>query len=49
MIAFGRILAPHNLRDSSETAMKYAMALARTFGEKLHLFSRLPPKTEPLR
>jgi len=38
MTALKRILAPHNLSDPSETAMKYAMALARTFGERLHLF-----------
>lgn len=38
MTALKGILASHNLSETSETAMKYAMALARTFGEKLHRF-----------
>jgi hypothetical protein len=38
MAALKGILASHNLSETSEAAMKYAMALARTFGEKLHRF-----------
>jgi len=38
MTALKGILASHNLSGTSETAMKYAMALARTFREKLHRF-----------
>ena len=38
MTALKRILVPHNLSDTSETAMTYAMALARTVAAKLHLF-----------
>ena len=37
MIALKNILVPHDFSDTSDAAVKYAVALARTFGAKLHL------------
>jgi universal stress protein A len=37
MITLTRILVPHDFSETSDAAVKYAVALARTFGAKLHL------------
>ena len=37
MIALNRILVPHDFSDTSDAAIKYAVALAKTFGAKLHV------------
>lgn len=37
MIAIKRILVPHDFSETSEAAVRYGAALARTFGAKLHL------------
>jgi nucleotide-binding universal stress UspA family protein len=37
MIALRRILVPHDFSETSDAAVKYAIALARTFGAKLYL------------
>jgi nucleotide-binding universal stress UspA family protein len=37
MIAVKNILVPHDFSETSESAMKYGMELARMFGAKLHL------------
>jgi nucleotide-binding universal stress UspA family protein len=37
MIALKRILVPHDFSDTSEAAVRYALALAQNFGAKLHL------------
>jgi nucleotide-binding universal stress UspA family protein len=37
MIALKRILVPHDFSETSEAAVRYGIALARTFGAKLHL------------
>jgi nucleotide-binding universal stress UspA family protein len=37
MIALTRILVPHDFSETSDAAVKYAVALAKTFGAKLHL------------
>src|SRR5262249_47542275 len=37
MIALKRILVPHDFSETSDAAVKYAIALARTFGAKLDL------------
>jgi len=37
MITLKRILVPHDFSETSEAAVKYAIALAKAFGAKLHL------------
>ena len=37
MITLKRILVPHDFSETSEAAVKYAVALAKAFGAKLHL------------
>ena len=37
MIALRRILVPHDFSDTSEAAVRYAIALAHNFGAQLHL------------
>ena len=37
MIALKNILVPHDFSETSESAMKYAVELARMFGAKLHV------------
>ena len=37
MIALKRILVPHDFSETSDAAVRYAVALARTFGAKLYL------------
>jgi nucleotide-binding universal stress UspA family protein len=37
MIALKKILVPHDFSDTSEAAVRYALALAHNFGAKLHL------------
>jgi len=37
MIALQRILVPHDFSETSEAAVKYAVALAKNFGARLHL------------
>ena len=37
MIALKRILVPHDFSETSDAALKYAIALTRTFGAKLHV------------
>ena len=37
MIALKRILVPHDFSETSEAAVRYALALAHSFGAKLHL------------
>jgi nucleotide-binding universal stress UspA family protein len=37
MIALQGILVPHDFSETSESAVRYAIALARTYGAKLHL------------
>jgi nucleotide-binding universal stress UspA family protein len=37
MIALQRILVPHDFSETSETAVRYAVALARNFGARLFL------------
>ena len=37
MIALKHILVPHDFSETSEAAVKYAIALTKTFGAKLHL------------
>jgi nucleotide-binding universal stress UspA family protein len=36
MIAFKRILVPHDFSDTSHAAVNYGIALARAFGARLH-------------
>jgi nucleotide-binding universal stress UspA family protein len=37
MIALKKILVPHDFSDTSEAAVRYAIALAHSFGAQLHL------------
>lgn len=37
MITLRRILVPHDFSETSDAAVKYAVALAKSFGAKLHL------------
>ena len=37
MIALKKILVPHDFSDTSEAAVRYALALAQKFGAKVHL------------
>src|SRR4051812_10329465 len=37
MIALQRMLVPHDFSDTSEAAVRYAVALARNFGARLSL------------
>ena len=37
MIALRRILVPHDFSETSDAAVNYAVALAKSFGAKLHL------------
>jgi nucleotide-binding universal stress UspA family protein len=37
MIALKNILVPHDFSETSDAAMQYAIALARTFGAKVHI------------
>jgi nucleotide-binding universal stress UspA family protein len=37
MIALKHILVPHDFSETSDAAVKYAIALARTFGAQLHM------------
>ena len=37
MIALQRILVPHDFSETSEAAVRYAVALARNFGARIHL------------
>jgi nucleotide-binding universal stress UspA family protein len=51
MIALQRILVPHDFSETSETAVRYAIALARNFGARIHLLhvgdqARLDLETE---
>jgi len=51
MIALQRILVPHDFSETSEAAVRYAVALARNFGARIHLLhvgdqARLDLETE---
>jgi nucleotide-binding universal stress UspA family protein len=51
MIALQRILVPHDFSETSEAAVRYAVALARNFGARVHLLhvgdqARLDLETE---
>ncbi len=51
MIALQRILVPHDFSETSETAVRYAVALARNFNARIHLLhvgdqARLDLETE---
>jgi nucleotide-binding universal stress UspA family protein len=37
MIALQRILVPHDFSETSDAAVRYAIALARNFGARIHL------------
>jgi nucleotide-binding universal stress UspA family protein len=42
MIAINRILCPTDLSDESEAALRYAIALARTYEAKLMIYHCAP-------